>query len=256
MAHLNACVDKDEEFSGKEVLTSYTLDCIASCGFGVEANGFKEPNGTFRKMVLQATGGDQGRPLLMLNMMISMMFPAVAKALKLSIIDGESMLFFADVVRKSVALRKEQGTKRGDLIDLVLEAMDNSESFVGTKHGEEEDQFEKDASLGTGGSSFVVSKEEYDLLLVSNAVVLFFAGFDTTSSGLAMTLAFLAKHPDTQEKLFRELSDASEAHGSKNLDYYVIQGLPYLDAVFMETLRFYFSGTVERVCSKDYKLPG
>ncbi len=41
----------DEEFSAKEILTSFTLDCIASCGFGVEANSFKDPNGVFRRMV-------------------------------------------------------------------------------------------------------------------------------------------------------------------------------------------------------------
>ncbi len=36
----------------------------------------------------------------------------------------------------------------------------------------------------------------------------------------------------------------------------VVMALPYLEMVFMETLRFYFTGTIERVCTKDYKLPG
>ncbi len=49
--YLGGLADKSEEFSAKEVLTSYTLDCIATCGFGVEAKSFKEPNGLFRKMV-------------------------------------------------------------------------------------------------------------------------------------------------------------------------------------------------------------
>ena len=31
--------------------------------------------------------------------------------------------------------------------------------------------------------------------------------------------------------------------------------LHYLEMVFMETLRFYFTGTTERECTKDYKLP-
>ncbi len=37
-------------------------------------------------------------------------------------------MFFADIVRKSVALRKEQKTKRGDLIDLMMEALEASEN--------------------------------------------------------------------------------------------------------------------------------
>ncbi len=50
--HLNGLAEKETEFSAKEVLTSYTLDCIATCGFGVEAKSFKEPDGIFRKMVI------------------------------------------------------------------------------------------------------------------------------------------------------------------------------------------------------------
>ncbi len=32
--------------------------------------------------------------------------------------------------------------------------------------------------------------------------------------------------------------------------------LPYLESVFLETLRFYFTGNTSRVCTRDYKLPG
>ena len=108
--YLGGLADKSEEFSAKEVLTSYTLDCIATCGFGVEAKSFKEPNGLFRKMVqkhsissivcsnlgessfqvLQATGGDKGNRKQMINVMISMIAPSVSKALKLELFDGVS----------------------------------------------------------------------------------------------------------------------------------------------------------------------
>ncbi len=37
-------------------------------------------------------------------------------------------MFFADIVRKSVALRKQQKIKRGDLIDLVLDALEANEN--------------------------------------------------------------------------------------------------------------------------------
>jgi len=39
-------------------------------------------------------------------------------------------------------------------------------------------------------------------------------------------------------------------------DYDAIRDAELLDAVFMETLRFYLTGTIERKCVKDYKLPG
>ncbi len=203
--------------------------------------------------MLQATGGDEGRPKLQLvNLMIAMVFPEVSKALKLEIFDRESMLFFAEVVRKAVAHRRETRTKRGDMIDLVLEALEASEK---EPREVEDDQFEKDAQIDS--SEYKIERDEIELLLISNAIILFFAGFDTSSSALSMTLAFLSLHPDVQEKLYQEICDARDAQGATAvLDYQVVQALPYLDMVFNETLRFYFTATLERVCSKDYLLPG
>ncbi len=44
--------EQDTVFSAKAVMTDYTLDIIASCGFGIEANAFdhKKEN-RFREMV-------------------------------------------------------------------------------------------------------------------------------------------------------------------------------------------------------------
>ena len=42
---------KGEEFNAKDTMTNFTLDVIASCGFGVETNSFQNPNGEFKVMV-------------------------------------------------------------------------------------------------------------------------------------------------------------------------------------------------------------
>ncbi len=49
--HLEGLAEAGEEFAVKEIMVSYTVDCIATTGFGFEANSFKEPDGQFRKMV-------------------------------------------------------------------------------------------------------------------------------------------------------------------------------------------------------------
>ncbi len=51
VGHLEGLAKQEVEFSPKEMITSYTLDCIATCGFGVEASSFTQPDGVFRKMV-------------------------------------------------------------------------------------------------------------------------------------------------------------------------------------------------------------
>ncbi len=49
--HLEGLAEAEEEFAVKEIMVSYAVDCIATTGFGFEANSFKEPDGQFRKMV-------------------------------------------------------------------------------------------------------------------------------------------------------------------------------------------------------------
>ena len=47
----------------------------------------------------------------------------------------------------------------------------------------------------------------------------------------------LALHPEVQEKLRNEVTEARAKQG--DLDYDALMGLPYLDAVCRETLRVY-----------------
>lgn len=57
---------------------------------------------------------------------------------------------------------------------------------------------------------------------------------DTTSNTLSITLSILAEHPDVQEKLRKEIIEASNG---EDLGYDTLVSLPYLDAVCRETLR-------------------
>ena len=47
-----------------------------------------------------------------------------------------------------------------------------------------------------------LSEEEMEHCLVANALVLFLAGFDTTSTTVAVLLMYLAHNPDIQERLY------------------------------------------------------
>ena len=61
-----------------------------------------------------------------------------------------------------------------------------------------------------------------------------YAGTDTTSSAMARTLLCLAEHPDIQQRLRAEIIDAFH---DRELDYDRMMALPYLHAIFQETLR-------------------
>ena len=60
---------------------------------------------------------------------------------------------------------------------------------------------------------------------------------DTTSNALCRILHLLARHPDVQDNLRREVTEAYAQRG--NLNHDELLALPYLDAVCKETLRLY-----------------
>ncbi|KAJ1307117.1 hypothetical protein OPQ81_001235 [Rhizoctonia solani] len=94
---------------------------------------------------------------------------------------------------------------------------------------------------------------EEDLIGQVNGFV--FAGSDTTSSALARTIHLLALHPDVQDTLRAEVSEAFKLYGS-DLDYGQLNSLTYLDAVCREMLRLHPPVLfVERIAQKNCVLP-
>ena len=59
----------------------------------------------------------------MLKGLIVMVMPRIAKALRIESFDRESLEFFADIVKQTVKSRKEEKTKRNDMVDLLSEAL-------------------------------------------------------------------------------------------------------------------------------------
>ena len=67
--------------------------------------------------------------------------------------------------------------------------------------------------------------------------VFLITGTDTTSSALSRILHLLSLHPDVQNKLRKELKEAHEDNGSKELTHDPLVSLPFLEAMCRETLR-------------------
>ena len=143
--YLDGYAERGEDFNGKEMMTSFTLDAIANCGFGVEANSFKDPDSIFRKMVnvirkifcsaevfqvllpkVAKLTGAGGSKTFILKLILMIAIPFSAKLFKLQLLDEEGTKFMVDVIKQSMEQRKGQKSKRNDLIDLVIEALNDS----------------------------------------------------------------------------------------------------------------------------------
>ncbi|TEB26355.1 cytochrome P450 [Coprinellus micaceus] len=72
--------------------------------------------------------------------------------------------------------------------------------------------------------------------LIAQVSTLTFAAMDTTSNALSRILYLLSEHPEVQERLRGDVTQAYTHHGG-DMDYETLNALPYLDAVCRESLR-------------------
>merc|ERR1712158_146049 len=95
-------------------------------------------------------------------------------------------MFLSDIIEKTYAERLRTGHKRMMFIYACIDAMNKSEEI---------EEF----------------KNDKEAILVANAAMLFFAGFDT--QGITISIFhYLMKFPDYQEKVAEEIATALDSH--------------------------------------------
>ena len=65
----------------------------------------------------------------------------------------------------------------------------------------------------------------------------FLAGYDATRTSMVFAALLLARNPDKQKKLLREIDEMISV--DQELDFNLVSKLPYLHQVICETLRMY-----------------
>lgn len=110
------------------------------------------------------------------------------------------------MLRRIVYKRKSNGIRENDLLDMLLDARYDD----GTAMEDEQ--------------------------LIDEILILFTAGHETTSNSLTFTAQLLARHPESQEKIFAEIKAAEKESGSL---FEFIQACNYTKQVVEESMRLY-----------------
>ena len=110
------------------------------------------------------------------------------------------------LVLRIIAQRRADGTDRGDLLSALLRAQDD------------------DGSRMT------------DQQLRDEAITIVLAGHETTAIALSWTWYLLARHPEVEQRLVKELEEVLNGRQPELED---VSRLPYTEAVLYETMRVY-----------------
>ncbi|KAK5641808.1 hypothetical protein RI129_010355 [Pyrocoelia pectoralis] len=220
------------EVDTKDVCTRFTNDAIASTAFGINLNSMDDKTNEFFMMGKDLTTFSGWRSLKFLGYSI---FPGLMRLLKVTIFPKKFLNFFAGIIKGNIREREEKGLIRPDLIHIMLER----------RHG-------KDVGNLVAPSEGKRNVELTDEDIVAQALIFFFAGFETTSTLMCFMAHELAVNPDVQKKLQNEIDEVLKRSDEK-ITYETLLSMKYLDMVVSETLRMWPPGVaVERICGKDY----
>ena len=247
---MDKIAENKESFEAKNTLGKFSMDTIASCAFGLDANVHENEKSVF---VQYATEIFKQKLSARIKFMVGALplGKYILRALNLSVSSKVETEFFYEVVMKTLKQRRETQIRRNDLIDMMMDAIRGDI----VDEANEMDQFEKDAKLKTD-SSYYKPNTLLEIDIVATAIVILVAGYDTTGSLLSFACYELAKNPDIQARLRQEAEEVLNGIEDE-LKYEDLQKMTYLDQVLSETLRLHTPlPLVVRVAVKDYNLPG
>ncbi|KAL9698573.1 hypothetical protein quinque_002014 [Culex quinquefasciatus] len=128
-----------------------------------------------------------------------------AELLKIGMVSKSVEKFFTKLMAEAIQYREKNGVQRVDYLEHLI--------------------------------SLRNKKEISDLDMAAHGVTFFIDGFETSSVAMSFILYELAKNPDVQERLRKELLNASNDQGT--ITYDLLLELPYLDQVINESLRLW-----------------
>jgi cytochrome P450 len=180
-----------------EAMTHLTMAIIARALFGVDVSGQARRLGDALAVVGEALRYEFTTVLL----------PPEWLPLPITLRKRRALRVLDEFVRRTIVERRASGADRGDLLSMLLLAVDEE---------------------GSGGMTDKQVRDE--------ALTLFYAGHDSSAAALAWTWYNLARHPEVEARL---LAEVEAVLGGRPPRYEDVARLPYAERVIKETLRLY-----------------
>ncbi|GFT13412.1 cytochrome P450 3A28 [Nephila pilipes] len=224
---------------------AFTMDVIAKVAFGTQVNSHNDPENTFVKHAKQIF-----QPMVFLSILFLLLPNWLLRKFNLIRLDKDN--FFQNVIKKVMKERKESGKRSSDVLQILMDATDEHKHSLNSELIEDEtDQF--GSIVNNELNSSLKFKKLSEVELLSQCVLFFLVGYETTASTLTFLAFELAMNPEWQEELIKEVDKTFEKHSEMSYD--TVRDMKVLDAVVSETLRKYPVAFVTvRTACEDYEL--
>lgn len=263
----------------KRLFSVFTVDVISTCCFSMDLKDYRHPDS---EILLSARSFFN---VSRFKMACGMILPKLLlRALKFDINDVKSIDFFQRFAqniinkrRKLAELKGKDFKKQDDFLQVLIDA---ASEFCG-RSNKNEAQAKLDTNNATSNNNSVDNKSNNnasdvedelektkantqkqviteqqlgDIEILAQAMLFLAVGHETTATLLSSCGYFLALHPEMQDRLHSEISEAFD-EGKGSISYDKLLELKYLDAFISESLR-YFTPTLnfDREASEDVEI--
>ena len=145
--HLEGFASKSQEFECKELFSRYSIDIVATTGFGIDGQCFTDPDGVFKdqvglnknarliqnkeclfflkvdKLLSRGKYKDTGGFLQQISVSLGFLWADMARLLKLEPFSPEAAKFFTNIIKAQIKERQKTGKKRNDFIQSLLQVI-------------------------------------------------------------------------------------------------------------------------------------
>ncbi|XP_004536778.1 probable cytochrome P450 308a1 isoform X2 [Ceratitis capitata] len=220
--------NSENSFECKDLFSKYTLDVVASAGYGLDGASFTNTKSDFTQLVEHLFMPNNWSLLETIALLFS---PLLGNIIKYCYAPPQVQHWLRGIIEKVLESRRSPGTlkelpsKPNDFLQWLIDGRQKSHEPIDVP------------------------------TMVGHCGTFLLEGFETSSSLMAFALYEYAKHPSVQERLQNEIDDVL-ARYSGEISYEAIQEMPYLGATLYETLRLYPPMmALLKHCTKEFELP-
>ncbi|XP_057319955.1 uncharacterized protein LOC130664163 [Microplitis mediator] len=221
---------KSIEVDAQELFARFTSAFIAKAGFGIDGNCFSNQSDSFfviAKTMFNPTSLDA------FKIMIVSIFPSLNNIIKTHFLPPKIDDYFCGIVNDILESRKKNYTWGNDFVQHLSDTYKYNES-------NNNDDEKKDILISIAG----------------HALSFLIDGYFTSSLTLTYITYYIAKYPDVQNKVRKEIKETLNKYNNE-ITYDGIQELKYMDLVIKESMRMLpVTSILQKKCTKDFKFVG
>ncbi|KAF5300659.1 hypothetical protein FQR65_LT09123 [Abscondita terminalis] len=223
--HLFALKDElpndDKTVEIKDLSSKLTIDILASCAFGIEANSLKTRNSDFSYYTKAYFHTSFKQTLIRL---CTIMYPGVLKTFNAYSIPEDVSKYFVSLAGNTIKYRETNNVYRNDFMHLLIQ-IKNNVAIVDDEIGDLKKTNQKEDSLSLNEIS-------------AQCFVFLVAGYESSSSAVSFCLYELCLNKRLQEKARAEIINAVKDTNGE-ITYDILSSTPY----------------IEKTCTKPYRIP-